>query len=209
MDTTRIVTMPKPAPQLQERRPGRMRMLLDLAWLLGTLLRAAPALSALWAGIALAQGLLTPAQLWLTKALVDGLALQLAGRHSGNTALWLGLLAASVLAERALDGVLPWLQAAVREAASARLREATMEKAAGLDLAAFEHQPYYDRLSRVMRDAEERGPRLAEYALRLLRTVPQFAGYAIALIALAPVLLLIVLAASVPVVSGWMLSGQI
>jgi ATP-binding cassette subfamily B protein len=209
MDTARTVAAPKPAPRLQERRPGRARMLLDLAWLLGTLLRAAPAPSALWAGIALIQGLLTPAQLWLTKAVVDGLALQLGGRAADRTALWLGLLAGSVIAERALDGVLPWLQAAVREAAGARLRQATMEKAAGLDLAAFEHQPYYDHLGRVMADAEERGPRLAEHALRLLRTVPQFAGYAVALAALAPVLLLIVLAASVPVVGGWMLSGQI
>ncbi len=208
-DTARTVAAPKPAPRFQERRPGRLRSLLDLAWLLGTLLRAAPASSGLWAAIALAQGLLTPAQLWLTKAVVDGLALQLGGRAADSTALWLGLLTGSVLAERALDGVLPWLQAAVREAAGARLREATMRKAAGLDLAAFEHQPYYDRLSRVMGDAEERGPRLAEHALRLLRTVPQFAGYAVALIAVAPVLLLIVLAASVPVVGGWMLSGQV
>ncbi len=208
-DTAPAILAPKPAPRLQERRPGRLRMLLDLAWLLGALLRAAPPPAALWAGIALAQGLLTPAQLWLTKAVVDGLALQLAGRHAGNASLWLGLLAGSVLAERALDGVLPWLQATVREAAGARLREATMRKAAGLDLAAFEHQPYYDRLNRVMSDAEERGPRLAEHALQLLRTVPQLAGYAVALAALAPVLLLIVLAASVPVVGGWMLSGQI
>jgi ATP-binding cassette subfamily B protein len=184
-------------------------MLLDLAWLLAMLLRAAPVPAALWAGIALVQGLLTPAQLWLTKTVVDGLALQVAGRTGARTGLWLGLLAGSLLVERALDGLLPWLQATVREAAGSRLREVTMEKSAGLDLAAFEHQPYYDQLSRVMSDADGRGPRLVEQALQLLRTVPQFAGYAVALASLTPALLLIVLAATVPTVAGWVLSGQI
>jgi ATP-binding cassette subfamily B protein len=201
---------PKPAPLLETGAPGRLRMLRDLAWLLGLAGRAAPRPCALWATLAVGQGLLVPAQLWLTKLLVDALAgAQPSVLGPRSSFLWLGLLAGAVLAERVLGGLESWPGAAAREVAGAALQERAMRQASRLDLAAFEHQGYYDQLNRVLADAEVRGPRLLGQALQLVRTVPQFVGYAAALAALTPVLLTIVLAATVPTVAGWFVGGQI
>jgi ATP-binding cassette, subfamily B, bacterial len=198
----------KPAPVLQPDQPGRWRMFRDLGWLPGVIVRLAPRQCALVAGIALALGLLVPAQLWLTKALVDALARQVKGGQGRDTFLWLGLLVASLLVERALGGVQPWLQAATREAIGPAMKERVMRKAAGLDLAAFEHQGYFDQLNRVIADAETRPPQLLQQVLQALQLVPQFLGYGLALLTLSRVLPLIVLAAVIPTQFVFMLSGQ-
>jgi ATP-binding cassette, subfamily B, bacterial len=183
-------------------------MLRDMGWLLGIIVRLAPRQCAFVAGIALALGLLVPAQLWLTKALVDALARQVRGGQGRDTFLWLGLLVASLLVERALGGVQPWLQAATREAIGPAMKERVMRKAAGLDLAAFEHQGYFDQLNRVIADAETRPPQLLQQVLQALQLVPQFLGYGLALLTLSRVLPLIVLAAVIPTQFVFMLSGQ-
>jgi len=198
----------KPAPVLQPDQPGRWRMVRDLCWLLGVIVRLASRPCALVAALALILGLLTPAQLWLTKALVDALARQVKGGPGRDTFLWLGLLVASLLVQRALGGIQPWLQATARETIGPALKERVLRKAAALDLAAFEHQGYYDQLNRVIADAETRPPRLLQQVLLALEAVPQFLGYGLALFTLSTVLPLIVLAAVVPTQLVFMLGGQ-
>jgi ATP-binding cassette, subfamily B, bacterial len=83
-----------------------------------------------------------------------------------------------------------------------------MRKATGLDLAAFEHQGYYDQLNRVIADAETRPPQLLQQVLQALQLVPQFLGYGLALLTLSRVLPVIVLAAVIPTQFVFMLSGQ-
>jgi ATP-binding cassette subfamily B protein len=200
---------PKPAPVLQESAPGRLRMLRDLGWLVGSMARTAPLPCALWSAVALVQGLLVPAQLWLTKTLVDALATQLKGGAAHGTFLWLGLLAAALLVERGLGGVQPRLQATVREQTGSALQQRVMRKAAGLDLASFEHQGYYDQLNRVIADAETRVPQFLQQLLQAIEAAPQFVGYAVALLTLTPVLPLIVVGATVPTAAGFVVSGQI
>jgi ATP-binding cassette subfamily B protein len=198
----------KPAPVLPAALPGRWRMVRDLGWLLGVLFRIAPLPCSFWAVIALLQGLLVPAQLWLTRALVDALARQVRDGVARDTFLWLGLLAASLLLERALGGVTPWLQAAVRERTAEALQQRVMQRATTLDLATFEHQGYYDQLNRVIGDVETRVPRLLLQTLEGVQTLPQVLGYAFALFSLSAVLPLIVLAAVLPTVFFFALSGQ-
>ncbi len=200
---------PKPAPRLDDGQPGRLGMLGDLAWLMGLMVRASPRPCALWAGVAVVQGFLVPAQLWLTKTVVDALAARLDGRGGQEVFLWLGLLAGALLLERGLGGLEPWFQATAREEAGATVQERAMRQASGLDLAAFEHQGYYDRLNRVLADAETRGPQLLQQMLQLVRIVPQAIGYAVGLATLTPVLLLIVLVATVPAVAGFVVGGQV
>src|SRR5689334_22389486 len=69
----------KPAPRLLAEPRSRLQQLGDLGWLLACMVRMAPCPSLLWSLVALAQGLLVPLQLWLTKLLVDALAARLAG----------------------------------------------------------------------------------------------------------------------------------
>ena len=198
----------KPAPVLQPAQPSRWHMFRDLGWLLGVLFRVAPLPCSLWAVIALLQGLLVPGQLWLTKALVDALARQVQGGVARDTFLWLGLLAASLLLERALGGLTPWLQAAARERTGAALQQRVMQRATALDLATFEHQSYYDQLNRVIGDVETRVPRLLQGTLQGVQTLPQFLGYAAALFTLSTVLPAIVLAAVLPTTLFFAFSGQ-
>lgn len=80
--------VPKAIPQLVEGPPGRWRRFVDLAGLAAVVFLAAPLPCALWTVVALGRGLLVPAQLWLTKALVDALAARGASRSFGSGSWW-------------------------------------------------------------------------------------------------------------------------
>ena len=177
-------------------------------WVLAGAVRAAPLASGVWLAESVLSGLLVPAQLWLTKALVDSLAAQLQGRTDLQTGLWLFLLAAVVVAERVLQGSEGLLAAEVRERAGAQVREAVMRRAAVLPAAAFEDQTYYDRLSRVMGDAEQRVPTSVFHTMTLIRRVPQLLGYGAGLFAVSPVLLLVVVVGWAPSVAIFSLAGK-
>lgn len=198
---------PKPAPALHKRSTGRVHMALDLGWLIVSAGRATPWPFTLLMAIALIQGLMTPVQLWLTKALVDALAAQFHGAPLQHTALWLGLLVVSLLLDRTLGGVQPWLHAILHEQTVSTLQESVMRTATRLDLSAFEHEAYYDELNRVMSDVDSRIPQLLQYTQQLLRTTPQFIGYTVALATLTPILLAIVIVPWLLTVYGWMQSG--
>jgi ATP-binding cassette, subfamily B, bacterial len=115
---------------------------------------------------------------------------------------------AVLLLQRVLGGVAPWLQAIARERSGAALQERVMREVAGLDLAAFEHQGYYDQLNQVLSDADARGPQLLQQALQLVQIAPAPAGYAVALATLSPVLVVITLAVKLPLAVAYGSSGQ-
>src|SRR5205823_606029 len=146
----------------------------------------------------LLQALLVPAQLWLTKALVDALAAQIQGSGGQHAPLWLALLITVLLAGRALDGLEPWLAETAKEAAVSTLQTRVMRHAAGLDLPTFEHQGYYDQLDRVLTGAEVRWAPMLGHVLGLLRALVGAASYAIALATLAPALVVISAAGFAP-----------
>ncbi len=198
----------KPAPSLRQGRPHRQQLLADLAWLTWLLAGTAPLPCTLWVAIALGQGLLIPAQLWLTRALVDALAAEVRGQTQQQPFLWLGLLVAVLLAGRLLGGLQPWLQAIVRERSGAAVQEQVMQRAAALDLADFEHQGYYDQIHEVLADAETRAPLLLQQVVQLVQAVPQLAGYIVALVSLSPLLVFLILATKIPTAAAWGSSGQ-
>src|SRR5207245_636520 len=80
----------------------------------------------------------------------------------------LALLGGVLLAGRVLDGLEPWLAETAKEAAVSTLQARVMRHAAGLDLAAFEHQGYYDQLDRVLTGAEVRWAPMLGHALGLV-----------------------------------------
>lgn len=201
--------LPKPAPKLWEHEPGKLRSVLDLVWMSGVILSVQPVRSSAWTLAALVQGLIVPVQLWLTKGLVDALAAQLRGSGNSGIYLWLGLLVGTLLLDRALTGVQPWLLAMVREDTATILQERVMRHTSALDLAALENQEYFNQVNRVVSDVETRVPPLLQQTQQLLTVTPQFVGYAVALGSLSVPLLVIVLVATVPSVAGWVLSGRL
>lgn len=181
----------------------------NLAWFLTTAVRTAPLPCTLWALGALAVGAVVPAQLWLTKRLVDVLAAHLAGlAGASGWLLWLSLLAGLLILQQILSGLLQWVQVLARERIGPSLQEQVMKTAAGLDTVLFEHQQYYDRVTRVLSDTEGRGPRLVGNVVQLLQSIPPLIGYALALATLSPVLFALTLAGMVPGLIESAVSGQ-
>ncbi len=178
------------------------------AWLLAQVVRTSPRVCAVWLAGSLVSGALIPAQLWLTRALVNALAAQLRGQPDPYVSLWLALLAAAVVAERIIAGTEGWLSAELREQAGATVRESVMRRASQLPAAAFENQAYYDRLSRVMGDAEQRVPAAMGQSLSLARRVPHLLGYGAGLFAVSPVLLGVTLLAWAPSIVVFFRAGQ-
>jgi len=162
--------------------------------------REAPGPCAGWAVVAVAQGVLVPAELWLTKHLVDGLAARVsastgavepAAAANGERAfLWLALLVAALLVQRGLEGLVPLLVAMLRGSAGPALREDAMAKATRLDLASFEHQGYYDQVARVLDTVEGRVPAVVGQLLHgMVRNAPAAVAYGVVLWAVSPLLL--------------------
>lgn len=198
----------KSTPELLPRRPSRSTMLRDLVWLWSLFVRAAPRHFGGWTAVALVLGLLVPVQLWLTKNAIDSLALELRGGDGNRTVLWLALLVASLLFDRAISGLQPWLEAATRERTCTLLQQRAMAKASALELVSFEHQEYYDQVNRVASDIETRIPLLLERTFMGVQVLPQMLGYAVALTVLTPWLTVAVVIAVVPVILLFAFSGQ-
>ncbi|HLN63647.1 MAG TPA: ABC transporter ATP-binding protein [Symbiobacteriaceae bacterium] len=198
----------KAVPRLVGEQPGRWQRIRDLLWLVGVAARKSPRTCLLWTAVVVAQGLLIPVQLWTTKAFVDAITAQFNGQAGQGGLIWLGGLIAALLLDRLCAGVQPWLQAKVRERVGPGLQQMVMQKAVDVDLVAFEHQEYHNQLSRVMSDAEVRGPQVLQQVLQVLGAVPAVVAYCVALVTLTPTLLLIAAGATAASVVGWLLSGQ-
>src|SRR6266542_4193253 len=205
--------------------PGRRRQLVDLAWLLGRVVGAAPIACGIWLALSLGRGVLVPAQLWLTKRLVDALAAQVGvvgGGNAGGAASLLGaavspwgavapllmLLAAALVTGRVLEGFAPLAEARVRQRSAAWLQERVMDLASRLPLVMLEDHAYVDRLSRVLADPEGRGPQVIGEVMTLLRALPAIAGYTVGLALLTPLLPAMILAITLPTVWLYVAGGQ-
>ena len=187
----------------------------DFLWLVSGVARSAPRVCALWLGASIFSGALIPAQLWLTKTLVDALAGRLAGgvMEKGGVGdvsigVWLALLAGAIVVERVIQGSEGWLSAELREEAGAVVREGVMGRAAQLPAASFENQAYYDKLSRVMGEAERRVPESVGQVMAVVRAVPHLIGYGVALFSVAPALLALALLAWVPAMAVYFRTGK-
>jgi ATP-binding cassette subfamily B protein len=185
-------------------------MLGDLGWLAARGFADAPGPCAVWAATAVARGLLVPAQLWLTKLLLDALQARLQGGSpdSGHALRWLGALAATLLAGQALGGVEGWVRVVARERQGPAAQARVLARAAELDLAAFEDAAHYDRVRRVLDGTEARVPDAVAQVIGLGQVVPSFLGYSAALALLSPTLLAVGLGAALPTVLAWTALGQ-
>jgi len=189
-------------------QPAGRRPFVDLLWFVNVAARAAPLPTTLWAITALAMGGFVPIQLFLTKRLVDELAVRVSGRGEATPWLWLALLVAVLLLQELLSAFLQWIQVLAREHMGPKLQEQVMATTAGLDLATFENQAYYDQINRVLSDTESRAPATIANVLQLLQTLPTLGGYTVVLATLSPALFAIILAGMVPTLLDAVASGQ-
>ncbi len=152
----------------------------------GLVYRAAGKLTLVWLGLLLAQGLLPVATVYLTKALVDGIA-----EVIKNGAGWPGLIAMApaaaamigvLVGSEVLTGINRWLRTAQSEKIQDAVHALLHRQAMRLDMSFYDHPGYYDQLHRARIDALSRPAALIENTGSLMQSF-------ITLVAMAGVLL--------------------
>lgn len=149
---------------------------------------AAPGWTLLWAGLLAVQGLLPVAIVYLTKAIVDGLAAAAGAGESGlgagfrlvlpPVALMVAVLLLTALLRSALSIIRNEQSQIIRD----RINSLIQEKSAALDLAFYESAEYFDKMHRARSDASHRPVELLEALSDLLLNFITLAAMASVLI---------------------------
>ncbi|HEX9079147.1 MAG TPA: ABC transporter ATP-binding protein [Desulfuromonadaceae bacterium] len=161
--------------QLAEATGKLRRQLPYLPQAFGLVRDAAGGLALLWLAELLVQGLLPVASVYLTRTLVNGVAV-LVGAGGGWMALRPLLPAAIAMAlvlisGELLQGVGKWLRTAQSELVQDHVHELIHEQAMRLDLSFYDNPGYYDLLHRARIDALSRPAALLENAGTLLQSL--------------------------------------
>ena len=142
-----------------------------------------------WAVLLIIQGLLPAAAVTLTKDVVDSLtAVLTAGPGAAQSEalaaaiLWVGLLAAVLLATELSGVVMGWVRVVLGERVSDHVRDRVHRQAVAVDYAFYESPAYFDRLNRVLGEAGSR-------PLAILQGVGALVQNAVTLLAFVGVLL--------------------
>ena len=127
---------------------------LRIAW------AAAPASTSAWAALLVLRGILPAASVYLVKVLVDGLLVAVAAGGvwpSVRPVVSGGALLGCVLVLQEIAGnVLQWVRVAQSERVGDHLRALVQRKATEVDFSFYESPHYFDRLSRVIGEANSR-----------------------------------------------------
>ncbi len=139
-----------------------------------------------WAGLLLLQGLLPALIVYLSKVLVDQLALVL-GAADTATALWtmatpLAWLGGAMLLAQLLQGAVSWVRAAQAELLQDHIKARVHEQAARVDLEFYESPAYYDEMERANSQADKD-------SLALLESLGQIIQHSITLFAIAALII--------------------
>ncbi len=127
----------------------------------------------LWAAALVFSGLLPIVVIWLTKRMIDQLAMlsrQGFVWQSVEPVLVTGaLIAGATLFTELLQGVIEWLKAMQSELLQDRIAGLVQEKATEVDLAFYETPAYFDQFHRAQDEAQNRPPVLLENIGSLLQ----------------------------------------
>ncbi len=127
----------------------------------------------LWLLLLLVSGVLPAALVYLTKHLVDAVAVAIGGGLSWETVqpvLWPALLMGGVLLlSQGLSGLTGWIRTAQAEHVLDHVKNLIHAKAAEVDLAFYDNPDYYDHLERANSEASSRSLSLLDNLGRLLQ----------------------------------------
>jgi ATP-binding cassette subfamily B protein len=199
----------KPEPRFGAASSGLATRVADLGWLLMRVARAHPKSALLWLGANILAGLGVPAQLWAAKGAVDNLQREIEGAN-GSAMWWFAAVWVAVLGfELVIEQFEGYFAATAQERGGAAIAAATLDKATRIDLASFEHQGFYDNVSRVLTDAEEKAKDVLAQVVRFGWAVPRLVSWAVVLLVFDWKLLLLALVPMIPGLWGWFFSGTI
>ncbi len=139
-----------------------------------------------WAGLLLIQGVLPALIVYLSKILVDQIALVI-GAADTATALWsmappLAWLGGVMLLTQLLQGAIAWVRAAQDELLQDYIKAQVHEQAARVDLEFYESPAYFDEMERANSQADKD-------SLALLESLGQIIQHSITLVAIAALII--------------------
>lgn len=146
---------------------------------------AAPRWTLVWAGLLLLQGVLPAVPVYLTRPLVDGLALALGGggwQALVPLALPAALFGLTLLLIELVGSLAAWVRASQAELIQDHLSMLIHRQSLALDLSFYESPDYYDHLDRARAEA-------GEHAIGLLESGGALVQNGITLAAMAAILL--------------------
>lgn len=142
--------------------------------------------TAVWASLLLVRGLIPAATVYLTKWLVDAVAVAVGQGVSWEAAepviVYASLMAGLMLAQEVLGGVMTWIQTAQAETLHDHVKSRIHTKASEVDLAFYESPDYFDLMSRANAEASSR-------TLSLLQQIGSMVQNSITLVGVAALLL--------------------
>jgi ATP-binding cassette subfamily B protein len=129
-----------------------MKLYRDLLRMLGTQMKASPAISTLTVAVTLVRGVLPAAEVITFKGLIDTII----GKMGWGPVLWwLGGLTAVVALQELIKRLVPALQLRLAHDASRLMMERLLAKAGRMPLLAFESPAYYDRFTRARKGVQD------------------------------------------------------
>jgi ATP-binding cassette subfamily B protein len=202
-------TTAKPAPFLAPEAPGWRDRIVNIAWLVRRVAGAHPRSATLWFTMSLLGGLMVPLQLWIGKGTADNLQDRLDGGEGSTlwwfASLWVVVICVNLVAEQTET----IFATTARERGGSAIAAATLDKATRIDLAAFEHQGFYDRIAVVLNDAEEKANDALKQVVLFGWSIPRMISWLAVLIVFDWRLALLAFVPLIPAIWAWMSSGVI
>lgn len=181
-------------------QPNALRRLPGVVWGCVRLVWRAARRPFLWSALAqLATGAGVAVQLLVGKELLSAVvAADRTGADLGSVAPELSALVATALLLAVIGTVQSEQQRVVAELVNRHVDERLLDVAVTVDLEAFENPAFFDRLQRAFVAGQSRPFQMTFGLLAMLGSAVAVVGIAVALVAMQPVLLPLVVAASVP-----------
>ncbi len=174
-----------------------LRQVFQLVW-------QASAVGTLWlAGMAAVGGMVPPAIAWVKKLMID----EIVGLVTDEVEPWDGVMAlvpflSLIIFLLALSNVVMQGRLLAEKNLRSRLRlhihRLIIEKALTLDLSHFENADYYNKLQNARNEADFRVADIVVQTFKLIQSIITFTSFAILLIRFNPLLILILIGATLP-----------
>ena len=164
---------------------------------------ASPMDTAVLAGLAILGGLVPPSLAWNKKMMIDGVVHFATAQQDPWAALismlpLLFMILLIVLVNSAIVQGQSLAEKSLRSKLGHHINSLIMRKAMNLDLSYFEEAEYYNKLQNARQDSDQRTLDIVVQTFRLFQLTVNFIAFALLLIRFSPLLILILLGATLP-----------
>jgi ATP-binding cassette subfamily B protein len=200
---TGLPPRPRPSEPKQNQQVNFKEAYQHLKRIFALVWKASPGGTLMLAGLALIGGLVPPTLAWSKKLMIDQVVLAATSAKNPMSALQ-GMmpLLFMILIVLLINSITVQGQTLAEKNLRSRLglhiNSLIMHKALSLDLGYFEDAEYYDKLQNARQEADQRTLDIVVQTFRLLQIMVNFVAFALLLISFHPLLIVILLGATLP-----------